>query len=311
MGRRLPPINAMRVFEAAARHLSFTNAADELQVTQAAVSHQIKALEEWLGVMLFQRLNRGLKLTEEGEMYIGPLTQAFDLMGEATAKLIDKDNRNMLTVSSVSSFASIWLAPRLKNFRDRFKGMNVRLVTRAMDSDLLVKGEVDLDIRYGDGKWQHVQVDPFLTESLFPVCSPELLKKTPLKTYQDLANITLLHDEMVFGWEEWLEGLGVEDVNFTKGPIFSDSQLVLQAAINGEGVALGRGALVADALAKGTLVEPFGDRMPSSFSYYLVSTKNTSDQYKIRVFKNWLRREAEEFMELKAKLAESRTERPD
>lgn len=295
MGRRLPPINAMRVFEAAGRHLSFTKAADELHVTQAAVSHQIKALEEWLGVMLFQRLNRGLKLTDEGQEYLGPLTEAFDLMGGATAKLMDQDNVKTLSVSALSSFASIWLLPRLKKFRDRYPDLNVHLVTSRQESDLLLDGDVDLDIRYGEGRWQHMQADVLLKETLFPVCSPELLAEKPLKKPADIAKHTLLHDVMNIGWSDWLTHVGLEDVDSSKGPTFSNSQLVLQAALNGEGVALGRDVLVADAIARGDLVRPFEESLPCRFSYYMVSAKNTSDQHKIRVFKKWLISEANDF----------------
>ena len=295
MGRRLPPINAMRVFEAAGRHLSFTKAADELHVTQAAVSHQIKALEEWLGVMLFQRLNRGLKLTDEGQEYLGPLTEAFDLMGGATAKLMDQDNVKTLSVSTLSSFASIWLLPRLKKFRDRYPDLNVRLVTSRQESDMLLEGEVDLDIRYGEGRWQHMQADRLLTEEVFPVCSPELLAEKSLNKAADLANHTLLHDVMVVGWSDWLSHFNVENVDATRGPTFSNSQFVMQAALNGEGVALGRDVLVADALARGDLVKPFDQALPSNYAYYMVSAKNTSDQHKIRVFKKWLVAEATDF----------------
>lgn len=295
MGRRLPPINAMRVFEAAGRHLSFTKAADELHVTQAAVSHQIKALEEWLGVMLFQRLNRGLKLTEEGQEYLGPLTEAFDLLGGATAKLMDQDNVKTLSVSALSSFASIWLLPRLKKFRDKYPDLNVHLVTSRQESDLLLDGDVDLDIRYGEGRWQHMQADVLLKETLFPVCSPELLAEKPLRKPADIAKYTLLHDVMNIGWSDWFSHVGVEDIDASKGPTFSNSQLVLQAALNGEGLALGRDVLVADAIARGDLVRPFEESLPCRFSYYMVSAKNTSDQHKIRVFKKWLTSEADDF----------------
>jgi len=295
MGRRLPPINAMRVFEAAGRHLSFTKAGDELHVTQAAVSHQIKALEEWLGVMLFQRLNRGLKLTDEGLEYLTPLTEAFDLLGGATAKLMDQDNVKTLSVSSLSSFASIWLLPRLKNFRDRYPDLNVHLVTSRQESDALLDGGADLDIRYGEGRWQHMQADLLLPEALYPVCSPELLAHASLSKLSDISNHILLHDVANVGWSDWFDHVGLEGIDASRGPTFSNSQLVVQAALNGEGVALGRQVLVADAIARGDLVRPFTESLSSDYSYYVVSAKNTSDQHKIRVFKKWLMAEATEF----------------
>lgn len=303
MGRRLPPLNSMRVFEAAARHLSFTQAGEELHVTQAAVSHQIRVLEEWLGVLLFQRLKNGLKLTEEGEEYLDPLSHALDTMADATSQLINREGVKTLNISTLSSFASIWLVPRLKSFRDQHPDLDVRIVTIDQEEDLLSKGEVDLDIRYGDGKWQHVHTKQFLTENIYPVCSPGYLKQgKPLKKLDDLAGHTLLHDVGVMGWKDWLEEAGVTNVESSRGPGFTHSHLVMQAAICGEGVALGRGALVADALAKGELVAPFEIRLPCDYKYYLVSTKTASDQPKIRAFTSWLMKEADKFIDMKDKL---------
>lgn len=307
MGRRLPPLNSMRVFEAAARHLSFTQAGEELHVTQAAVSHQIRVLEEWLGVLLFQRLKNGLKLTEEGAEYLSPLTMAFDTLADATSHLTNREGIKTLSISTLGSFASIWLVPRLKSFRDQFPDLDVRIVTIDQEEDLLSKGEVDLDIRYGDGKWQHVQAKKFLTENIYPVCSPDYLKTAkPLNSLTDLKDHTLLHDVGVMGWKEWLEQTNVEGVDPARGPGFTHSHHVMQAAIFGEGVALGRGALVAEAIAKGDLVAPFDQKIPCEYEYYLVSTKTASDQPKIRAFTNWLLAEAEKFIEMKNKLSDEK-----
>jgi len=300
MGRRLPPLNSMRVFEAAARHLSFTQAGEELHVTQAAVSHQIRVLEEWLGVLLFQRLKNGLKLTEEGENYLGPMTHALDTMADATSHLINREGIKTLSISTLSSFASIWLVPRLKSFRDQYPDLDVRIITIDQEEDLLSKGEVDLDIRYGDGKWQHVYAKKFLTEHIYPVCSPDYLKEgKPLEYLEDLDGHTLLHDVGVIGWKDWLEEAGVTNVESSRGPGFTHSHLVMQAAICGEGVALGRGALVVDALIKGDLVAPFEVKLSCDYEYYLVSTKTASDQPKIRAFTAWLMMEAGKFIDMK------------
>ncbi len=300
MGRRLPPLNSMRVFEAAARHLSFTHAGEELHVTQAAVSHQIRVLEEWLGVLLFQRLKNGIKLTEEGEAYLEPLTEAFDKLADATNQLVNRDEVKTLSISTLSSFASIWLVPRLKSFRDHYPDLDVRIETIDQEEDLLSKGEVDLDIRYGDGKWQHVNASKFLSENIYPVCSPAYLRENgPLKKLDDLRGHTLLHDVGVMGWKEWIELAGVEGIDVNRGPGFNHSHLVYQAAISGEGIALGRGALVADSIAKGDLVAPFSRKIPCTFSYYLVSTKTASDQPKTRAFTSWLMKTAEEFNMMK------------
>ncbi len=308
MGRRLPPLNSMRVFEAAARHLSFTQAGEELHVTQAAVSHQIRVLEEWLGVLLFQRLKNGLKLTEEGEEYRGPLSHALDTMADATNHLLNREGIKTLSISTLSSFASIWLVPRLKNFRDRYPDYDVRIITIDQEEDLLSKGEVDLDIRYGDGKWQHVHARQFLTETIYPVCSPTYLTEgKPMEKLDDLINHTLLHDVGVMGWKEWLDAVGVDNIDASRGPGFTHSHLVMQAAICGEGVALGRGALVADALAKGELVAPFEVKIPCDYKYYLVSTKTASDQPKIRAFSSWLMKEADKFIDMRAGLKQNST----
>lgn len=169
--RRLPPLGSIRVFECAARHLSFTRAADELCVTQAAVSHQIKALEEWLGISLFKRLNRCIKLTEAGARYAGPLTIAFDGMADATNSLLTQREPSTLTVGMLESFASIWVLPRLAAFRKQYPELDVRFITMGPDTNALANGDVDMEIRYGKGDWPGLHVKEILREDIFPVCS--------------------------------------------------------------------------------------------------------------------------------------------
>ncbi|MDJ0949658.1 MAG: transcriptional regulator GcvA [Alphaproteobacteria bacterium] len=296
MARRLPSLNALRAFEAAARHLSFTKAADELNVTQAAISHQVKGLEDWLGVKLFRRLNRALRLTEEGQDYVPAISDALDGLDAATRKLLRGDAARTLTVTTMDSFAADWLVPRLKRFRVQHPEIEVRVTT----SDRLVdfsREDVDMAIRYGRGRYPGMQVDRLMKEDIFPVCSPELLQGPhPLRTPADLQYHTLLHDDMTVNWEAWLKFAGIEGVDASRGPFFQHSYLVRDAALLGEGVALGRGALVADALADGRLVRPFDISLPAEYAYYVVCPETAAETPKNKAFREWLLAEAAETM---------------
>lgn len=294
MTRRLPPLLALRVFECAARHLSFTRAAEELCVTQAAVSHQIRALETWFGKPLFKRLNRSIKLTDEGEFLVGPLSQAFDIMAATTGEVMQDDDRIFLSVAMLGSFVSIWVLPRLQSFHQRFPDIDIRFITKPVEDNVLASGDADLDIRYGDGKWPGLHVYEFLREDIFPVCSPEYLEKHgPLDNLSQLAECDLLHDVMSVGWKEFLEHFDIHGVKVKQGFGFNHSHHVIQACIEGNGFALGRGALVADAINKGQLVQPFKESLPAEFSYYLVCRKEDSDHAAIKAFSYWLMDEVE------------------
>ncbi len=293
MARRLPPLNALRAFEAAARHLSFTRAAQELNVTQAAVSHQVKALEARLGLVLFRRLNRALILTEDGQAYLPPVRDAFDAIAQATRRLEARQSGGVLTVSTMDSFAAAWLVPRLGRFRAAHGHIDVRITI----TDRLVDfahDDVDLAIRYGRGHYPGLSVVRLLTEDIFPVCSPALLRgDNPLASPADLRHHTLLHDDMREDWRMWLMAAAVADVDPTRGPAFTHSHLVLQAAADGQGVALGRGALVAHDLAAGTLVKPFDISLAADYAYYVVTPTAAAEQPKITAFRDWLLEEAE------------------
>jgi LysR family transcriptional regulator, glycine cleavage system transcriptional activator len=290
MARRLPPLNALVVFEAAARHLSFTRAADSLHVTQAAISHQIKALEEWLGAALFHRLGRGhgLVLTEAGRQYLPRVRAAFDIIRESTAA-IDSERKRILTIKTLDSFGFHWLVPRLRSYSQRYPNVDVRILSSDLESDTLAKGAVDLEIRYGDGDWSDVESVRFLTETIFPVCSPQLMTVTaPLHSPEDLRHHTLLHDVMVTDWRAWLEAAGVSGIDAERGPCFNHSHLVNQAAISGAGVALGRSALVVDALRRGLLVKPFTLSIPSRYAYYIVCARGAPRDPVLAAFRDWL-----------------------
>lgn len=294
MVRRLPPLLALRVFECAARHLSFTKAAEELCVTQSAVSHQIRALETWFGKSLFKRLNRSLKLTAEGERLLGPMTGALDIMAEATSDIAQDDGSQVLNVSVPDSFASVWILPRLQSFHERFSNIDVRFVSTPVEEDNLGSGHADMEIRYGNGTWPGLHVYKFLDEEIYPVCSPKLLEgRSVPKSLNELEEFELLHDVMSIDWELFLKNFGVKSINVRRGFGFNHSQLVVQACIESNGFALGRGALVADALEKGTLVRPFKETMPADLAYYIVCRSGDSDESVIKAFSYWLMDEIE------------------
>ncbi len=291
MASRLPPLNALVVFEAAARHLSFTRAAESLHVTQAAVSHQIKALEEWLGVALFHRIGRGqgLALTESGRDYLPRVSAALDTIRSATSTVMDRRRQRILNVATLDSFGLLWLLPRLGRFMRQHPTTDVRVLAADLEADALAKGAVHIDIRYGDGDWGGLEVVQFLSEEIFPVCNPAIVTaERPLRTPEDLRVHTLLHDVMVTDWQGWLAAAGVSGIDTERGPGFNHSHLVTASAVNGDGVALGRSALVADALAKGNLIRPFALSLPSKYAYYAVCTHGSLSDPVVAAFRDWL-----------------------
>jgi len=292
MPRRLPSLNALRAFEAAARHLSFTRAADELNVTQAAISHQVKALEEQIGLTLFQRRNRNLILTDVGQALLPDMSDAFDRMDAALARIKRRDQAGVLMVATMDSLAATWLMPRLTRFRDAHPDIDVRLATSdaIMDYD---RDGIDIGVRYGLGDWSGLQAEELMREEIFPVCAPELINgDIPLKAPSDLRHFTLIHDDMMEDWNMWLKAAGVADIDPMRGPGYSHSNLVMQAAINGEGIALGRGILVADALQAGLLVKPFDLALTARYRYYVAATPANADRPKVNAFRQWLMSEA-------------------
>lgn len=301
MVRKLPPLNALRAFEAAARHLSFTKAAEELFVTQAAVSHQIKSLEAHLGLQLFRRLNRRLLLTDAGQAYFPELRDAFDMMGRATLRLRGQDKTGNLKISVLPSFGAKWLLPRLPRFSEQNPAIDVLVSAndQIVDFD---QDDFDMAIRYGTGNYAGLRVDPMMGDRIFPVCSPRLVEsERPLKCAEDLRHHILLHDDMARtdasanDWQGWLRAAGTEGVDPERGPAYSHSSMVIQAAIEGHGVALGRTSLIGDDLAAGRLICPFGPVIPAPFSYYLVTPEETADQPKICAFRAWVQEEVAAF----------------
>ncbi|WMN59451.1 transcriptional regulator GcvA [Pseudoalteromonas xiamenensis] len=288
MSRRLPPLNALKAFEAAARQLSFTKAAEELYVTQAAVSHQIKTLEEHLGLKLFLRKNRSLLLTEEGQAYFLDIKEIFSQLIDATDKLLARGAKGSLTVSLTPSFAIQWLVPRLSLFHEAHPEIDVRIKAQDHDENSLTD-DVDVAIYYGRGHWSGVQTHKLHTEYLVPLCSPMLLTgPRPLNQPSDLALHTLLHDTTRRPWKLWMKTAGVRNVQVNTGPIFSHSSMVLQAAAHGQGVALGNSVLARPELDAGRLVIPFSHHLESKNAYYLVLRESQTELGKIVAFKEWM-----------------------
>ncbi|MEM7563854.1 MAG: transcriptional regulator GcvA [Pseudomonadota bacterium] len=297
MIRQQPPLKALRAFEAAARLLSFSKAAAELNVTPGAISHQVKALEEMLGVQLFQRLTRAIRLTEAGRAAYPLLNQGFDKLDRGVELMRSHSDASVLTISISPSFGAMWLVPRLERFRSLHPEIEIRIdgTDKLVD---LVRDNVDVAIRYGPGGYQGVQVDHLFSPVNTPVCSPDLMQgNPPLCKPEDLRRHTLLHidwkdDEA--SWRMWLLAAGLYDFNLVGGPHFTMESMAVQAAIDGQGVALVGDVLVMDDLAAGRLVRPF-DRSfstPLTFSYYLLSPKNVEESPKIHAFRNWILEEA-------------------
>ncbi|WP_169570128.1 transcriptional regulator GcvA [Sneathiella limimaris] len=291
---KLPPLNNLRVFEAAARHLSFSKAAEELFVTPAAVSHQIKSLEEWLGIPLFRRLNRAVMLTDEGQSYLVGVREGLEALKIATEKLMAQGNSGSLTVSTLPSFAARWLLPRLSRFQAKHPEISVKVEATDILTDFN-RQSVDLVLRYGSGNYPGLHSELLLQEdSLFPVCSPELVSGPhPLKTPADLAHHTLLHDDLRVDWETWLSAAGVSGVDPKRGVSYNDSSMVLSAAMAGQGVALGRSTLAAEDLKAGRLVKPFDIELKGDSCYYIVCPLEAVGRPQIVAFRNWLFEEVE------------------
>ena len=287
MSRRLPPLNALKAFEAAARHLSFTKAAEELFVTQAAISHQIKTLEEFLGLKLFLRRNRSLLLTEEGQGYYQDIRSIFSAVCEATERLIARSAKGTLTVTMQPSFAIQWLVPRLMLFSQLHPEIDVRIKAVDQDDGTLVD-DVDIAIYYGDGHWPELQLYKLHSEYRIPVCAPSLLQGKTLQVPEDLAGFTLLHDGSRRDWGRWLHDTGVSIPNAGQGPIFSHSAMVLQAAVLGQGVALGHSLLARPEIRAGRLICPLPQTLVSHNAYYLVMAPGHDTLGKVAAFRDWI-----------------------
>ena len=296
--RRLPPLNALRAFEAAARHLNFSRAADELSVTPGAVSQQIQNLEDYVGAALFKRTPKGLLLTDAAQTALPALREAFDRLAEAASMLTAAVDGRRLTLTAAPSFAAKWLVPRLGKFEQAYPQVDVWL-SAGIDLVDLNAGEVDVAIRYGAGRYPGMEVTRLMSETVIPVISPELNETNPLREPADLLRHTLLHDgspdpdDSCPDWTMWLAARGVKGVDGNRGPRFNQSSLVIEAAMNGRGVALAKRTLAQADLDAGRLVAPMQIATAVDFAYYLVHPKAKGRLPQVKAFIGWIAAEAE------------------
>src|SRR5262249_34792701 len=292
MLRRLPALNALKSFEAAARHESFTRAAEELCVTQGAVSHQVKALEEELGVKLFNRERQRLVITEAGRDYLAVVRDALDRIAVGTERLVQRQRSGALTISTSPDLAAQRRVPPVGRFADA--PPDTAVLVSPTTHHLASAGEdAALGVRHGDGRWAGLHVERLCSEQLFPVCSPKLLDgRRRLRAPADIAKFPLLHLDGRQDWSTWLEAAGVSNADVSYGPIMNRASMLIDAAIDGQGIALARSALAAWDLLNGRLVRPFTETVPLSKSYWIVCPKATSMLPKIARARTWLLREA-------------------
>jgi LysR family transcriptional regulator, glycine cleavage system transcriptional activator len=298
MNDHLPALSALRAFEAAARHRSFSKAADELFVTPAAISHQIHALEADLGVRLFHRLNRSIELTASAQVLLPGLSEAFAGIRTAVRRLHSHNDTGSLTVTASPSFAAKWLVLRLHRFQARSPAVDVRISATDEVVDL-AKADFDLAIRYGSGHYPGLDAELLFTNEVFPACSPHLLTNgRPLRKPDDLRDYQLIHDQaierdpLVPTWPMWLKAAGVRDLPATAGLSFNSMSLALDAALAGQGVVLAYSTIAAADIAAGRLVRLFSLSLPDQFSYYVVTVPGALERPKVRAFRDWLREEA-------------------
>ena len=293
MRRRLPPLNALKAFEAAARSESITRAAEELSVTQGAVSQQVKALEATLGVKLFSRERQRLVITEAGREYLAVVRDALDRIAVGTERLAQRQSSGILTVSTSPDFAAKWLVYRLGRFAESHPEIDLRVSATADRVDF-AREDVDLAVRHGDGRWPALDVVRLCSERLFPVCSPKLVaERNGITTASDLLEFTLLRLDDGKTWARWFAAAGVNDP-VVHGPVLNHASMLIDAAVDGQGVALARTVLAAWDLINRRLVKPVNVSLRMSNTYWIVCPKVTSSVPRIATFRKWLLAEAAE-----------------
>jgi len=293
--RRLPPLNALRAFEAAARLGSMKDAAEELAVTPGAISQQIALLEDRTGTRLFRRLTRALELTEAGRTYFSPIRAAFRQIEEATRRVTAISEGRVLTLSAPPAFATSWLVPRLGDFQASHPEIDLRVVTSRVLADFEADG-IDVAIRHGLGRWKGLRADRIAAVRLIPVCSKAFLRGRPRPTRaEDLASLPLLHDAQRRDWALWFQAHGVHPIprEALTGPSLDDQILLIQAAVSGQGVALATEVLARPELARRSLVKAIDLAWPQEFAYWLVYLDTHADQPKITAFRQWVLAQSE------------------
>lgn len=304
MSWRLPPLNALRTFEAAARHVSFTRAGEELHVTAGAVSRQVKALEEALGINLFDRTGRELRLTKGGQTYLITLSDLFERLDKATKQLCDAKREQQLHVYCSMTFTLRWLVPRLSSYHTLYPKRGIRLTTTPPTAVLLSTGDIDVAVRQGTGPWPDTVAHRLIDTELIPVCSPKLLDSLPLRKIGDLQRHTLLHSlARPNDWAAWLAAAGMPDIDAQHDIRFESSSLAYQAAIEGIGCAMGQVALVFDDLMAGRLVTPFDFVLRDGGAFQLVYDSSAASNRRLVEFRDWIMAEALRF---KRSVAESK-----
>jgi len=293
MARRLPSLNALRAFEAAGRHGNFSSAATELFVTHASISRHVRHLETWLGCKLFERHSRGVTLTETGAQYLATLTRLFDELQAATQTIV-AEREQQLVVSVEETFAMRWLVPRLGSFQERHPDIELNLDPDDSLVDFRRDG-IELAIRYGAGPWPDVAAETLARVEVFVVCSPDYLKRHPVKTPDDLVGQKLLHEDSKQWWGWWLEAVGVKANSSIRGPLFQTAHLTLEAAEADQGFALGDSISAADGLAEGWLVDPFGLKVPAE-GYFIVTAPDRQLSAEANAFRDWLKAEMASFL---------------
>jgi LysR family glycine cleavage system transcriptional activator len=295
MLRRLPSLNALKAFEAAARHESFTRAAEELFVTQGAVSHQVKALEAELGFKLFNRERQRLVITDAGREYLNVVRDAFDRIALGTARLTQRQSSGVLTVSTSPDFAAKWLVHRLGRFAEMHPGIDLRVSATLHHVDF-AREDVDMAVRHGVGEasWQGLNGVRLASETLFAVCSPAMLGKKGRKLVPaDVLDLPLLHLDDHGGWKRWMDAAGLRSPKALQGIVLNRASMIIDAAINGQGIGLARSTLAAWDLINRRLVAPLQVSLPLSRAYWIVAPQATAELPKIATFRNWLLAEAE------------------
>ncbi len=296
---RLPPLNAIRAFEAAARLGGFAKAADELHVTPAAISHQVKSLEAHLGLQLFNRQPRGLELTSAGLEILPELSRGFAHFARAVGALTGGELAGRLTINAAPSFAALWLVPRLNSFKRAYPDITVRLLGADEPPDLH-ENKVDLRISYGVGQFPGLKSQLLMPDTVFPVCAPSLLNHRPLRRFPDLRDHVLLHDidtdtdEPNMTWARWLRDAGLDRQAAAGHVEFGNSIMLTEAAVRGQGVALGRMSLARNHLETGRLVRPLKASRTADYAYYLVTTEAGAERPRVKVFLDWITRQVED-----------------
>jgi len=296
---RLPPLNALRAFEAAARRLSFTKAADELNVTPGAISQQIRQLEDYAGTPLFKRTGRSVLLTDAAQACLPLVRDAFEQISEAGRVMQAPARKGRVMVSSAPSFAAKWLAPKLEQFHNSHEGIEA-WISADMGLTDFTTADADFAIRYGRGNYDGLKTEKLLGETVLPVCSPKMLEgPDAIRKPEDLAKHTLLHDESPENdpscptWSNWLRARGVTEVDGARGPRFNQANMVIEAAATGRGVALAKRAIAGADMAAGRLVAPFADGSTEiDFAYWIVHPKGRHLPPDVRSFIKWLKAEA-------------------